>query len=99
MAKKKRRLRLGVPDPGNRRAPPIWNPDLWTATKGTAKVTWLPDHEFDVAARKVGIDPEEKDGFALFKRWWAKDEIVLRARCLGLFPHEVRHIEEGHFHD
>ena len=99
MMARRLRLGLGVPDPGNRRAPPIWNPDLWTATRGKALISWLPDHEFDARARKHGIDPTVKDGFALFGRWWAKDEIVLRARSLGLFPHEVRHIEEGHFHD
>lgn len=74
--------------------------NLWTPTKGKAMTTWLPDDEFDVLARKNGIDPAVKDGFAVPKQWFTRwPQIVMRARCLNVFPHEVRHIEQGNFHD
>lgn len=96
MADEKRRLRLGlgVPDPGNRRAPPVWNPDLWVPTKGTALVHWLPDNEFDVMAARNGID-NDRDGFAVPRRWWTRHpHIYMRARMLSVFPHEARHAED-----
>ncbi len=69
---------------------------FWQATRGKAMTYWLPDDEFDVLAAKHGF--AGKDGFALWG-WWRKPTIYLRARCLGLFPHEARHIEtKSNFH-
>ena len=71
----------------------------WKPTRGEAKLRWLPDDEFDTEARKYGI-PTSKDGFAVPKKWWTLEAlIIVRAKCLGVIPHEIRHIEEGHFHD
>lgn len=70
---------------------------LWQATKGKAMIHWLPDDEFDALAKKYGF--EGKDGFALWG-WWRRPAIYLRARCLGLFAHEARHIEtRSNFHE
>ncbi len=67
----------------------------WVPSKGKALVHWLPDDEFDVMARKHGIDPDEKDGFAVPQRWWTRHpHIYMRARVLNIFPHEVRHVED-----
>ncbi len=76
--------------------PPL---EFWQPTRGEAHTIWLPDLEFDAAARQHGIDPTIKDGFAVWGRWWKVDEIFLRARSLSFFPHEAAHIERGHFHD
>ena len=72
---------------------------LWTARKGAAFTRWLPDDEFESAARKHGISPD-KGAFAVWpKYWWQRPLIFLRANRLDLFPHEVRHIEtRSNFH-
>ena len=77
-----------------------WRPNLWYPTRGDARVRWLPDDEFDKLAKENNI-PITKSGFAVWKQhWWQKDQIVLRARRLDLFAHEVRHIEERrNFHE
>lgn len=76
-----------------------WNPTLWFATKGEAHLRWLPDEQFNEEAKKYNIDIS-KDGFWVPKRWYMRhDLIVVRARALGVIPHEIRHVEEGYFHD
>ncbi len=80
------------------RTPPPKPLKFWQPHKGKAMTHWLPDDEFDAAARKHGI-PVTKDGFALWG-WWRKPTIYLRARCLNLFAHEVQHIEtRSNFHE
>lgn len=74
------------------------NFDDWKPHRGKALTHWLPDDEFEAAARKHGIAPD-KDGFSRWGRWWKGDEIFLRARSLGLFVHEARHVEtRSNFH-
>ena len=76
---------------------------FWTARKGEAFTRWLPDNEFEAAARKYGVDPKGKGAFAVWDRaWWkpASGKIFLRASHLNLFAHEARHIEtRSNFHD
>ena len=77
-------------------APPPAPLEFWQPTRGEAHTIWLPDDEFDAAARRYGI-PTTKDGFAIWGLG-VKPTIFLRARSLNLFPHEAAHIERGHFH-
>lgn len=71
----------------------------WKPTKGKASLRWLPDDEFEAEAVKHGI-PKHKDGFAVPQGWWMRQPlIVVRARSLVVIPHEIRHLEEGAFHD
>ena len=88
-----RRLVFGT----NSSPPPL---KLWTATKGNAHTRWLPDDEFETAARKHGMSPD-KGAFAVWpQRWWQQPQIFLRAKRLDLFGHEVRHIEtRSNFHN
>ncbi len=69
---------------------------LWTATRGRAKTVWMPDDEFDVLARRHGIDPTVKDAFTVPPGWYNRwPQIYMRARSLSLFPeHEARHAED-----
>lgn len=78
--------------------PPLEFKD-WKPVKGKAVTYWLPDDEFEVAARKHGISTE-KDGFAIWsKKWWVTGKIYLRASWLEGFAHEAHHIEtKSNFH-
>ena len=79
--------------------PPPLNLKRWVPRKGKAMTHWLPDDEFDVQAKKHGVSTE-KDGFAIWGRWWKGDEIFLRARWLRGFAHEARHVEtQSNFHE
>ncbi len=80
-----------------------WLPNLWVATRGDARLRWLPDDEFEALAVKHGI-PAHKDGFAVPQAWFMRRPwIVVRARCLSVIPHEIRHLDKGEgggdFHD
>ena len=76
-----------------------WRPNLWTPKRGKALLRWLPDDEFEALAAKHNI-PTSKDGFAVPQAWHMRQPlIVVRSRSLPVIPHEIRHLEEGAFHD
>jgi hypothetical protein len=73
----------------------MWKPK---GRKAPVLLHVLPVKDFKAAAIKHGIPPE-KGGFAVWGRWWKRDEIYLRADQMALLGHEWRHIEEqGNFH-
>ena len=83
---------------GTSRTPPPLK--FWTAKKGRADTRWLPDDEFEAAARKYGQSPDGMGAFAVWGRWWEPNKIFLRATHLHLFVHEAQHIEtRSNFHD
>ena len=75
--------------------------DLWTP-KGRAApalIYVLPHNDFARAAAKHGYAGWAIGGFAVWGRWWKRDEIYLRADRADLFLHEWRHIEtQTNFH-
>ena len=79
----------------------IWNPKLWIPEPMTGPVTVyiLSDKEFEVAAILRGLNPDlvkTIGGFAVWKN--SVNQIYLRFNRLDLFPHEVRHLQEGQYH-
>lgn len=73
-----------------------WKPKLWIPKSMQESVTVyiLSEEDFTAAAFVRGIDPK-KGGFSVLN----KNIIYLKPSTLNLFPHEVRHLQEGHFHD
>lgn len=79
---------------------PIKKLNLWTP-KGSPDpiiVYILDDKSFEKKARQYGRDPTGVGAFAVLPQWWLTGRIYMRSNSLHLFPHEVRHIQEGHFH-
>ncbi len=83
--------------------PETWKPNIWVAKpmKGDIIVRIRSAKDFEAAAARRGV-PVTKSGFAI----WGYDTegnpvriIYMRHNKLNVFPHEVRHIQEGHFHD
>ncbi len=66
---------------------------LWQPTEGHTILHWLPGDKFEAAARLHGYSPGI-GAFAVWGRWWKKDEIYLHANRVDLLVHEMRHIEE-----
>jgi hypothetical protein len=78
-----------------------WEPDLNTICGRSAPylVYVLESPEFEAMAMKYGHD-SEIGAFAIWgQAWWKRDIIVLRPTTLHLIGHELRHIQEGHFHE
>ena len=73
-----------------------WTPNLWIPKPMQESVTVyiLSKEDFVVAAFIRGVDPNV-GGFAVLN----KNIIYLKPNTLHLFSHEIRHLQEGHFHD
>lgn len=74
----------------------IWIPKLWIPKPMESSVTVyiLSEENFIAAAFVRGVDPK-KGGFSVLN----KNVIYLKSNTLHLFSHEVRHLQEGQFHD
>lgn len=81
----------------------VWNPKLWVPEPMELPVTVhiLSHKDFEIVAESKGFK-KRIGAFAV----WGKDLegksvnlIYMRYNKLHLFSHEVRHLQQGHFHD
>ncbi len=81
----------------------IWRPKLWVPDPMDYPVTVhiLSDEKFEIAAKAHKYNKR----IGAFAVWGTDSEgervssIYMRYHKLNLFNHEVRHLQEGHFHD
>ena len=92
-----------VKKPDIKKSVKIWKPKLWTPKPMEFPVTVyiLSDKDFEISAKSKGFK-KRIGAFAV----WGKDsegnpvnKIYMRFHKLSLFPHEIRHLQTGHFHD
>lgn len=81
----------------------VWKPKLWIPEPMELPVTVhiLSHKDFEIVAESKGFK-KRIGAFAV----WGKDLegnpvnlIYMRYNKLHLFPHEIRHLQQGHFHD
>lgn len=87
----------------NKKSVKVWKPKLWIPKPMNFPVTVhiLSNEDFEIAAKSRGF----KERIGAFAVWGTdlKGEpvnlIYIRYNKLHLFSHEVRHLQDGHFHD